>query len=333
MRIRKPAPTSTQPLDSYDPELLLEMYRRMFLIRSFEMKVNDLFLRGLMPGTIHLSHGQEATTVGACLALRPDDFVTLTHRGHGQALAKGMTPRSLLAELFGREAGCCHGRAGSLHIGDMALGALPAIAIVGAASPIAAGMAFAFQRRHTGQVACNFFGEAAANKGDWHEAMNLAALWRLPLIFLCENNLYGVSTHVTDVMLIENVSERAAAYGMPGMTIYGNDPVGVYDEVRRAAERARQGEGPTLIECLTYRFGGHKRDDPATYRPREEVAAWDAQDPLPAFRQRMLADGRFAPQALDELERGERAALEDAAEFAMGARDPAPASALEHVYA
>ena len=333
MRIRKPAPTSTQPLDSYDPELLLEMYRRMFLIRSFEMKVNDLFLRGLMPGTIHLSHGQEATTVGACLALRPDDFVTLTHRGHGQALAKGMTPRSLLAELFGREAGCCHGRAGSLHIGDMALGALPAIAIVGAASPIAAGMAFAFQRRRTGQVACNFFGEAAANKGDWHEAMNLAALWRLPLIFLCENNLYGVSTHVTDVMLIENVSERAAAYGMPGMTIYGNDPVGVYDEVRRAAERARQGEGPTLVECLTYRRGGLKRDDPATYRPKDEVEAWLAQDPVPAFRNRLLADGRFNEGGLIKIENGVQQSVDQAVEFAQTSSEPPPELALEHVYA
>jgi TPP-dependent pyruvate/acetoin dehydrogenase alpha subunit len=333
MRIRKPEPTEIKSLAGYDPELLLEMYRRMFLIRNFEKKVNDLFLRGLMPGTIHLSHGQEAGAVGTCLALRPDDFITLTHRGHGQALAKGMSPRSLLAELFGKEAGCCHGRAGSLHIGDMALGALPAIAIVGASSPIAAGMAFAFKRHETGQVACNFFGESAANKGDWHEAMNLAAIWSLPVIFLCENNLYGVSTHITDMMRVENVSERAAAYGMPGITIYGNDPIGVFETVQSAAARARQGQGPTLIECLTYRFGGHKRDDPATYRPSEELAAWDEQDPVPAFRARLLADGRCDLPAVELLEQRVHAALEDAAEFAMASPEPDAVTALDYVYA
>lgn len=333
MRMKKPAPAAARPLDPYPGELLLEIYRRMFLIRHFEMTVNDLFLRGLMPGTIHLSHGQEATAVGACLALNPDDFITLTHRGHGQALAKGMPPRSLLAELFGKQTGCCQGRGGSLHIGDMSIGALPAIAIVGASSPIAAGMAFAFKRKATGQVVCNFFGEGATNKGDWHEALNLAAIWRLPVIFLCENNLYGVSTHVTDIMLIENVSERAAAYAMPGVTIYGNDPIHVLDEVRRAADRARAGEGPTLIECLTYRFGGHKRDDPATYRPNEEVKAWDQEDPLPVFRRRLLADPRFDEGALDDLEHGVKSALADATEFAMTSAEPRPALALEHVYA
>jgi pyruvate dehydrogenase E1 component alpha subunit len=222
---------------------------------------------------------------------------------------------------------------GSLHIGDMGIGALPAIAIVGAASPIAAGMAFAFQRHRTGQVALNFFGEGAANKGDWHEALNLAAVWKLPVIYLCENNLYGVSTHVTDVMLIENIAERAAAYGMPGVTLYGNDPIAVLDEVRAAAARARQGGGPTLIECLTYRFGGHKRDDPATYRPSEEVSAWDQSDPLPAFRARLLADPRLSVEALAELEQEVKRALEDAAEFAMNAEEPKVSAALEHVYA
>jgi TPP-dependent pyruvate/acetoin dehydrogenase alpha subunit len=328
-----PAPTTAGALDAYSTELLVEIYRRMYLIRHFEMKVNDLFLRGLMPGTIHLSHGQEATTVGACMALNPADFITLTHRGHGQALAKGMAPRALLAELFGKQTGCCQGKGGSLHIGDMSIGALPAIAIVGAASPIAAGMAFAFKRHNTGQVICNFFGEGATNKGDWHEALNLAAIWSLPVIFLCENNLYGVSTHVTDVMLIENVSERAAAYGMPGVTLYGNDPIAVLEEVRRAAERARRGDGPTLIECLTYRFGGHKRDDPATYRPREEVAAWDRSDPLPAFRQRLLHDGRVQATALDDLELSVKIVLEEAAEFAMSSEEPKATTALEHVYA
>ena len=294
LSIRLPQIPDTVPLDAYDEDLLTEMYRRMSLIRQFELKVNELFLKGIMPGTIHLSLGQEASAVGACLALEDDDVITLTHRGHGQALAKGINPDALMAELFGKETGCCRGKGGSLHVGDMSVGALPAIAIVGASSPIAAGMAFAFKRQGTGQVALNFFGEGTANKGDWHEALNLAAVWKLPVIFLCENNLYGVSTHITEVMAIEFVAERASAYGMPGITIYGNDPLIVYDAVKTAADRARAGGGPTLIECLTYRRGGHKRDDPGSYRPQEEVEAWLKTDPIPAFCARLLEDARFS---------------------------------------
>ena len=333
MQIKKPKPPEPRELSGYEDGLLMEMYRRMFLIRNFELSVNDLFLRGLMPGTIHLSHGQEATTVGACLALHENDVVTLTHRGHGQGLAKGITPKSMMAELFGKVTGCCMGKGGSLHVGDISVGALPAIAIVGASSPIAAGMAFAFKRHQTGQIACNFFGEGAANKGDWHEALNLAALWALPVVFLCENNLYGVSTHMTDVMLNEYVSERAAAYHMPGVTIYGNDPIEVYDTVLEAAERARRGDGPTLVESLTYRRGGHKRDDPGTYRPQEEVEAWLAQDPVPAFRERLLTDKRFDEERLSGIEEAVGAELDHAVEFALSSDDPPTELALEHVYA
>jgi pyruvate dehydrogenase E1 component alpha subunit len=286
-----------------------------------------------MPGTIHLSHGQEATTVGSCLALQPEDVITLTHRGHGQALAKGVTSRSLMAELFGKATGCCHGKGGSLHVGDISVGALPAIAIVGASSPIATGMAFAFQRLQTGQIVCNFFGEGTANKGDWHEALNLAAIWSLPVVFLCENNLWGVSTHISDVMLNDYVAERAAAYRLPGVTIYGNDPVVVYDTVAEAAARAREGGGPTLVECLTYRRGGHKRDDPATYRPQEEVQAWLEEDPIPAFRNRLLADDRFDNGRIQTIEQQVQDELEDAVQFAQSSPDPELATALEDVYA
>lgn len=333
MQIKKPNPPTPKDLSGYKDDLLAEMYRRMYLIRNFELRVNDLFLRGLMPGTIHLSHGQEATTVGACLVLRDDDVITLTHRGHGQALAKGVSPKSLMAELFGKVAGCCRGKGGSLHVGDLSVGALPAVAIVGASSPIAAGMAFAFKRHQTGQIVCNFFGEGTANKGDWHEAMNLAALWVLPVVFLCENNLYGVTTHVSDVMLNEYVAERAAAYRMPGTTVYGNDPTVVYDAVLEAAERARKGGGPTLIECLTYRQGGHKRDDPGTYRPKEEVEAWLAQDPLPIFRERLLTDERFDEGGVAAIESEVDATLNEAVEFAQSSQNPPAELALEHVYA
>ena len=333
MKIKFPDPSPPKSLTSYPDTLLTEMYYRMVLIREFELKVNELFLRGLMPGTIHLSHGQEATTVGTCLALQPDDVITLTHRGHGQALAKGVTSRSLMAELFGKVTGCCRGKGGSLHVGDISVGALPAIAIVGASSPIAAGMAFAFKRQHTGQIVCNFFGEGTANKGDWHEALNLAAIWSLPVIFLCENNLWGVSTHISDVMLNDFVAERAAAYRIPGLTIYGNDPVAVYDAVLDAARRTREGEGPILIECLTYRRGGHKRDDPATYRPREEVQAWLQQDPIPIFRDRLSEDVRFGNGRLAEIEANIAKELADAVQFAQSSPDPDVSIALEDVYA
>jgi pyruvate dehydrogenase E1 component alpha subunit len=215
----------------------------------------------------------------------------------------------------------------------MSVGALPAIAIVGASSPIAAGMAFAFKHHNTGQVALNFFGEGTANKGDWHEALNLAAIWNLPVIFLCENNLYGVSTHITDVMAIEYVAERAKGYGMPGMTLYGNDPIIVYDAMIEAARRARNGTGPTLIECLTYRRGGHKRDDPGTYRPQEEVEAWFKTDPIPAFRERLLDDDRFDEVRIGAIESEIHQTLEESVEYALSSEDPAPAAALEDVYA
>jgi acetoin:2,6-dichlorophenolindophenol oxidoreductase subunit alpha len=328
-----PEASSARELSAYPLELVEEMYRRMFLIREFENRANELFLRGLMPGTIHLSHGQEATPVGTCLALRADDLITLTHRGHGQALAKGVPPRSLMAELFGKETGCCGGRGGSLHVGDFAFGALPAIAVVGASAPIAAGLAFACKRRGSGRVVCNFFGEGAANKGELHEAMNLAAIWSLPVIFVCENNLYAVSTHLSDAMLNEYVSERAAAYHMPGVTVGGNDPIEVYEAITEAVTRARDGGGPTLVECLTYRHGGHKRDDAATYRPVEEVEAWLARDPLPSFRERLVDDSRIGEIELGSLEREIQALVTDAVEFAQSSDFPPPESAFEDVYA
>jgi pyruvate dehydrogenase E1 component alpha subunit len=332
MRVVMPKPAAERPLPGYPTELLLELYRRMVLIRAFERRTNDLFLRGLMPGTIHLSEGQEAAVVGTCLALAEDDVVTLTHRGHGQALAKGVSPESLMAELFGRETGCCRGRGGSLHVGDYGVGALPAIAVVGAAAPIATGIAFAFKRHGQARIVCTFFGEGAANKGDLHEAMNLAAIWALPVVFLCENNLYAVSTHQTDAMLNEFVAERAGAYRMPGTTIDGNDPITVYEAVSAAAARARSGAGPTLVECLTYRHGGHKRDDAATYRPSEEVDAWLTADPLPAFRARLLRDPRVGEETIVALEAETRDCVEAAADFAQSSPFPPPESARDFVH-
>lgn len=324
-------PDGGKPLHG-EQAFLLDLYRRMFLIRSFELRVNEMFLKGLVPGTIHLSHGQEATSVGTCAALRTDDFITLTHRGHGQALAKGVSASALLAELLGKRTGCCGGRGGSLHVGDIEVGALPAIAIVGAAAPIATGFAFAFKRQGTDRVACTFFGDGAANKGDWHEAMNLAAVWCLPVIFLCENNLYASTTRISDVMLNERIAERASAYHMEGISVDGNDPLSVFAAVSAAVERARAGAGPTLVECLTYRRGGHKREDPGSYRPKQEVDAWLDYDPIVAFRERLLKHGVEA----DELERLQDAVLreiDEAAEFALASEYPELERATADVYA
>lgn len=292
----------------------VELYRRMRLVREFEASVNRLFLQGRIPGTIHLSHGQEACAVGGCASLRADDRITLTHRGHGQALAKGVSARSLMAELFARETGCCRGMGGSLHVGDWAVGALPAIGIVGASIPIAAGLAFAHRYRRSDQVTVCFTGDGATTEGDAHEGYNLAALWELPVIYICENNLYSISTRVDRQAKVTSVAERMAAYGLPAIVVDGNDVLAVDAAVSAAVDRVRAGGGPELIECLTYRQGGHKRDDPATYRPRDEVDRWLARDPVLRLR-RALDTAGLATQA-DTADEAVRLELEEAVAFA-----------------
>jgi TPP-dependent pyruvate/acetoin dehydrogenase alpha subunit len=294
--------------------LATELHARMSVIREFEQRINKLFLQGRIPGTIHLSLGQEACAVGATASLRTDDWITITHRGHGQALAKGVPARTLMAELFARETGCCRGRGGSMHIGDVTVGALPAIAIVGAAVPIAAGLAFAARQQGTDRVVVSFFGDGTLNEGECHEGLNLAALWQLPVVYLCENNLYSISTPLSRQMRNTRILDRAAAYGMAGVTVDGNNVVAVYQAVVEAVERARAGGGPTLVECLTYRQGGHKRDDPATYRPKEEVATWLARDPL--HRLRRALEGAGLGSAVEAAHATAQSTIDDAVEFA-----------------
>ncbi len=309
--------------DGVERELAVELYRRMALIREFEQRVNKLFLQGRIPGTIHLSHGQEACAVGGAAALRESDWVTLTHRGHGQALAKGVSARSLMAELFARETGCCRGMGGSLHVGDWSMGALPAIAIVGASIPISAGMAYAAKARGEDRVVLCFTGDGATTEGDAHEGYNLATLWNLPVVFLCENNLYSISTPVERQALVTSVAERVKAYGLRSMVVDGNDVLSVYRAASEAIGLARKGAGPTLVECLTYRQGGHKRDDPATYRPRDEVKLWLSRDPLDRMR-RALVDAGLAAEA-EQAEAAAGATIDDAVAFA---EDSPPASGL-----
>ncbi len=309
----------------------LGLYRMVRLIRSFEDEVHRLFLTGDMPGTIHLYQGQEAVAAGVCACLSDKDIIASTHRPHGHALAKGVTPRAVMAELFARTTGCCKGRGGSMHAGDMAVGAIPAIAIVGGNIPIATGVALAFKMRKLPNVAVSFFGDGATNEGAFHEAVNMGAIWRLPVVYVCENNLYGASTHVTKVMNVKDVAERAAAYGIPGEIVDGNDVFAVRKAAGAAIDRARAGEGPTLLECKTYRRGGHSRSDPNKYRDPQEQARWLERDPVAICRQRLLDDGVDESRIL-QTEESVTAEIRDAVEFAERSPHPSPEECHDHVF-
>jgi acetoin:2,6-dichlorophenolindophenol oxidoreductase subunit alpha len=312
---------------------LTAIYKTMVRIRKFELKVNELFLKGLIPGTIHLSHGQEGVAAGAVSALERDDRIVLTHRPHGQALAKGMEPKRLMAEILGKVGGCCKGKGGSMHIADVQNGVMPSLPIVGAGIPIAAGIAFAFKRDKRGSIAMSFFGDGTTNIGAFHEGLNIAAIWNLPVVFICENNLYAVSTSIRKTSLLENLSTKAASYGISGVTVDGNDVEEVFFSAKGAVDRARDGKGPTLIECKTYRHGGHSRTDPGTYRPAEEVEKWLKSDPLLLCRKKLLERGHLAEEECAALEDEETILINDAAEFAVSSKAPEKNVALEDVLA
>lgn len=319
-------------MTSLKRETLLEMYSRMKRIRTFEEEANYLFLQGKIPGTLHQYDGQEAVAVGTCTNLTEKDFITSTHRPHGHAIAKGADVRKIMAELFGKETGCCRGRGGSMHICDLSVGMPPAIAIVGAGIPIAAGLALSFKMRRTEQVVACFFGEGATNQGAFHEGLNLSALWKLPVVFVCENNLYAASTHIKRAMLVEDVAIRASAYGMPGRIVDGNDVLSVYEVVAEAVGRARTGEGPTLVECKTYRRRGHSRSDPGNYRPRAEVEEWANKDPIVRFRKVLIEEGTASESELDDLDKSVAIEIEEAIRFSESSPLPDPAQVLDNVF-
>lgn len=301
----------------------VELYRRMSVIREFEQRVNKLFLQGRIPGTIHLSFGQEACAVGATASLERTDWATITHRGHGQALAKGVSARSMMAELFARDTGCCRGHGGSLHVGDITAGAVPAIAIVGAAVPITAGIAYAFRAQGGDRVAVCFLGDGAMGEGDTHEGLNLAGLWSLPVVYVCENNGYSVSTPVERQFRNPDFARLASWYGVSSTVVDGNDVLAVDRAVSSAVESARQGGGPSFVECLTYRQGGHKRDDPGTYRPQDEVDLWLGRDPIDRMRRALVAAGLEGRAA--EQEAAATTEIDEAVQFA----DQSPPALLE----
>jgi acetoin:2,6-dichlorophenolindophenol oxidoreductase subunit alpha len=314
--------TTTQPVA--DEQVRLGMYRMMQEARLFEKRAQDLFLEGLIKGTSHLATGQEAVAAGFAAALRPDDLVYCTYRGHVHTLLRGAPMGALMAELMGRANGICGGKGGSMHLTDVAHGAMGSYAIVGAHMPIAAGAAWAAQERETGQVVVCFFGDGTTNIGAFHEALNLAVVWRLPVVYVCENNLYMEYTAIGDVTAVANpAADRASAYGLEPVVVDGNDVDAVYETATRLVERAREGGGPSLVEAKTYRQGGHSRADPAKYRPADEVEAWLARDPIPAHRDRLLTSGVEA-DAIDRIEREALELVDRATEEAKAGPYPDP---------
>jgi TPP-dependent pyruvate/acetoin dehydrogenase alpha subunit len=320
-------------LEELPTEKLLSLYRRLVLLRRFEERVYYLFLQGKIPGTVHQYQGQEAVAVGICDSLGHSDWITSTHRPHGHALAKGVSPNEALAELYGKASGCCGGKGGSMHLGDPKVGMLPAIAIVGGGFTLAAGMGLAFKLRRTGQVAVCFFGDGATNEGAFHEAMNFAAVQQLPVVFVCENNLYGASTPYRTVSRLADVADRAKAYGMRGEVVDGMDVLAVLKAGAAAIAESRQGHGPVLLECKTYRFVGHSRSDVNGYRTRDEEAQWRQRDPITQLGGALLLAGRAAQADLDRAEVEVTAELDDAVAFAESSPDATEAQAVEGVYA
>jgi TPP-dependent pyruvate/acetoin dehydrogenase alpha subunit len=323
----------TEGPKKYEREFLLGLYRRMLLIRQFEDRVKSLFLEGIMPGTIHQCQGQEATAVGVCAALQESDFITSTFRGHGHALAKGLTVQEMLDELFGAITGCCKGKGGSMHMGNLEKGMVPGIAIVAGGIPVATGMALAFKMRKTKQVVACFFGDGGVAEGAFHEAVNMAALWSVPALFVCENNLYGASTRIDQVMKNTTISDRAASYGFRGETVDGNDLLAVFTAATRAVQECRTGRGPVLLELLTYRRTGHSRRDPCHYQTKDERSAWFANDPIVRFAQILLDGGEIDQTELDHIREQIDQEIELAVEQAKIAPRPALDDLLTDVYA
>ncbi|TBL81670.1 thiamine pyrophosphate-dependent dehydrogenase E1 component subunit alpha [Paenibacillus thalictri] len=313
---------------------LVELYRQMWVIRYFDEKVDEFFAKGLIHGTTHLCVGQEATAAGACAVLEDRDKITSTHRGHGHCIAKGAEAKGMMAELFGRETGYCKGKGGSMHIADVDKGNLGANGIVGGGIPIAVGAALTSKMKNLGYVVVCFFGDGASNEGSFHESINLASVWGLPVVFFCENNQYGMSGSVKEMTNIENLAERAAAYGIPGKVVDGNDLIEVLNVTSEAVERARQGHGPTLIEAKTYRYKGHSKSDGKKYRTREEEQEWrTTRDALDRLKGYLIENGLSDEAALEELRISAQREIEDAVKFAEESPMPSIDTIYEDVFA
>jgi TPP-dependent pyruvate/acetoin dehydrogenase alpha subunit len=314
-------------------EQLIQMYRLMVRIRTFDERVHKEFAAGTVPGAAHLYSGQEAVAVGACCALRPDDFITSTHRGHGHLIAKGARTDLMMAEIYGKKTGYNKGKGGSMHIAAQELGIVGASGIVAGMIPVAAGIGLSARLRRTDQVAVCFLGDGSTNSGRFHESVNLASCWDLPVVYVVENNLYGETTSLAAVCKVTDLSVRAMSYAIPGTTIDGNDVEAVYNEVAKAVARARKGEGPSIVECKTYRHHGHFEGDPETYKPKEEVEVWKKKDPIPRFRDKLIKGNVLTREGADEIDREMAGEIEDAMRFALESPYPDVSETLDDVYA
>jgi pyruvate dehydrogenase E1 component alpha subunit len=318
-----------------EKEILIRLYTMMVKIRLFEERIIDLYARGLVPGLAHLYIGEEAIATGACAGLRQEDFITSTHRGHGHVIAKGTDIKAMMAELFGKKTGCCKGKGGSMHIADMEIGILGANGIAGGGLPIAVGSGMSARWRGTDQVTVCFFGDDASNNGTFHESLNLASLYKLPVIFVCENNQYGISVSREKQTLIQGIAIRATTYDMPGVTVDGNDVLEVYEASLKALKRGWAGEGPTLIECKTYRWRGHHEGDPnqgRRYRTSEEIEDWKKKDPIERLAARLVTDKVLTRQEMDTMKKEILEEIDEAVAFANESEFPALEDLYEDVY-
>lgn len=315
-----------------EKERLLRIYETMVKIRKFEEKALSLFENNQLRGSVHLCIGQEAIPATICSHLRDEDYITSTHRGHGHCIAKGADLDRALAELMGKETGYCKGRGGSMHIADVTKGNLGANAIVGAGIPIAVGAGLASQIEETDQVTVSFFGDGASNQGVFHEALNLAAIWKLPVIFVCENNQFGITMPVDESTSVKDIATRAKAYSMPGEAVDGNDVFAVEEAISKAIDRARRGKGPTLIECKTYRWKGHWTGDPEVYRTREDVESWKKKCPIERLENHLIKEKILTKKEIEAVHERCRNIVEKAAEFALSSPEPDPSRVMEDVF-
>ncbi|APH15791.1 pyruvate dehydrogenase (acetyl-transferring) E1 component subunit alpha [Clostridium botulinum] len=311
---------------------IVEMYKTMLKIRKFEQVAMNTFAEGKIPGFVHLYIGEEAVATGVCANLKDSDYITSTHRGHGHILAKGGDLKFMMAELFGKATGYCKGKGGSMHIADATKGILGANGIVGAGHNIAVGAGLSAQYRGTDQVCVCFFGDASTNQGTFHESLNMASVWKLPVVFVCENNLYGISMSQNRHQAIKDVADRGVAYNVPGIVVDGNDVFAVYEAAEEAIKRAREGKGPTLIECKTYRHRGHFEGDPCVYKPTEEQEEWLAKDPIPRFEKYLVENEILTEEKLKEVQNKVESQIDEAVDFANNSPYPELESVLEDVY-
>ena len=315
------------------PDIKREMLSRLYEIRYFEGQTEQFIIKGQIHGTCHLYVGEEATAVGAIYALQKDDYITSTHRGHGHCIAKGASLNLMMAELLGKQTGYCKGRGGSMHIADVTTGNLGANGIVGGSIDIGTGAALTCKLRKDFKIVGCFFGDGAANRGNFHGALNMASIWDLPVLYICENNQYGMSMPVKEAFNIRRISDRKLSYGIEGITIDGNNTIEVYNTVRHFAEHARSGNGPVLIECLTYRWKGHSKSDAQVYRTKEELKTWTERDPIPVYRQVLINDGIISDEDAHKIEQEAQEKIRESVKFAEESPFPSPEQVEIDVFA